>query len=185
GWLASSAPAGAFFNFFEAYAPAPKGLLDQLDIPEEWAVRLGPSLPAYCKFLQSLGLQRLAIRQIIAPHTNERRGVRNALPPKPLWRNVRETLRVIDGLSRRLELRPREVVSVYRTPAYNARCPGARSNSWHLRNNAVDIKFPCSPGLVAAMLKEMRAAGVFRGGIGRYGGFTHVDTRGTNADWRA
>lgn len=183
-WIASQSPAKAFFNIFQAYSPPPDGLLESLDIPAEWRRRLGPTLPAYCQYLQALGLRHVSIRDIIAPHTKEKRGVQNQLPPKALWRNIRETLRVVEGLSRRLEMRPRELVSVYRTPAYNARCRGARSNSWHLRNNAIDIKYPCRPGLVTAMLKEMRAAGIFRGGIGRYGNFTHVDTRGVNADWR-
>jgi hypothetical protein len=29
----------------------------------------------------------------------------------------------------------------------------------------------------------MRKEGVFKGGVGRYPGFTHIDTRGSNADW--
>ena len=55
-----------------------------------------------------------------------------------------------------------EIVSVYRTPAYNARCPGAKSNSYHVRNNAMDIVFNCPPGKVAAMARAMRATGLFR-----------------------
>ena len=31
--------------------------------------------------------------------------------------------------------------------------------------------------------ETMRAEGFFAGGIGRYAGFTHVDTRGKAADW--
>jgi hypothetical protein len=29
----------------------------------------------------------------------------------------------------------------------------------------------------------MRNCGLFRGGVGGYGGFTHIDTRGQNIDW--
>jgi hypothetical protein len=29
----------------------------------------------------------------------------------------------------------------------------------------------------------MRSTGLFQGGVGRYGSFTHIDTRGSNADW--
>jgi hypothetical protein len=184
GLVATASPASAFFNLFHSYGPAPSGTLDGLGIPEEWRRVLGPSLPSYAHYLKSLGLGRISVKQVIAPHTKKRGNVQNTLPPKQMWRNVQHTLRVIDGLSRRLELRPEELISIYRSPAYNARCAGARSNSWHMRNNAVDLEFPCAPGKVAAMAKEMRAVGLFKGGIGRYRGFTHIDTRGSNVDWR-
>lgn len=100
-----------------------------------------------------------------------------------MWPNIRSTLRVADSLADRLDLKMKDVISVYRSPAYNSRCPGAKSNSYHTRNNAMDIVFPCKPGKVAAMARAMRATGLFRGGVGRYGGFTHIDTRGANVDW--
>ncbi len=185
GLLASTPKASAFFNFFELYAPQSPGTLQGLDIPEEWRRALGSGLPAYANFIKGLGLRQLKVHQIIAPHAKKRGPVQNTLPPRALWKNIRETLKVVDGLARRLDIPPKDLVSIYRSPAYNARCPGARSNSYHIRNNAVDITFPCAPGKVTAMAREMRAAGIFRGGIGRYGGFTHIDTRGSNVDWRA
>ena len=181
--LASTPSAKAFFNFFEAYSPAHPSKLTALDIPPEWLPRLGNLLPTYIHFLQTLKLKHVNIKKLIQPHTKSLGGVANTLPPKQLWRNIRNTLNVIDGLAQSLELSPSEYVSVYRSPAYNAKCRGAKSNSYHLRNNAIDIKFPCPPGKVTAMAKEMRAAGLFRGGIGRYRSFTHVDTRGKNSDW--
>ncbi len=105
--------------------------------------------------------------------------VHNSLPPRSMWPNVRSTLKVIDSLADRLDLQVKDVVSVYRSPAYNAKCPGAKSNSFHMRNNAIDIVFPCAPGKVAAMARAMRSSGMFAGGVGRYAGFTHIDTRGT------
>ncbi|GAB4175547.1 MAG: hypothetical protein Fur0032_15380 [Terrimicrobiaceae bacterium] len=184
GLLLSTPGAHAFLNFFESYAPASSSLLADLGIPSEWRDRLGPYLPGYVQYVKSLGLQVVKVKAVIQPHTKVRGGVRNTLPPKAIWKNIRYTLKVVDGLASRLELPPSELVSVYRSPAYNARCAGAKSNSYHIRNNAIDVKFPCSPGKVAAMAKEMRAAGLFRGGVGRYGGFTHIDTRGSNVDWR-
>ena len=68
-----------------------------------------------------------------------------------------------------------EVLSVYRNPAYNARCAGARRNSWHLRNYAVDVKMGARPSTVSAMARRLRDRGYFKGGIGRYHSFTHVD----------
>lgn len=184
GLMAGSSQATAFFNFFESFGPAPSGTLASMKIPVEWRGQLGELLPVYANFLKSLELHRVEVREVIGAHVKTRGKVRNTLPPKGLWKNIRDTLKVVDGLSRRLELEPETIVSVYRSPAYNAMCRGARSNSFHLKNNAIDITFPCSPGKVTAMAKEMRAAGLFRGGVGRYGGFTHIDTRGTNADWR-
>jgi uncharacterized protein YcbK (DUF882 family) len=99
-----------------------------------------------------------------------------------MWKNIRSTLRVVDSLADRLDVPVKDIVSVYRTPAYNARCPGAKSNSYHLLNNAMDVVFTCPPGKVAAMARAMRSAGLFKGGVGPTG-FTHIDTRGTNADW--
>lgn len=183
GLLASTPTASGFFNFFEFLSGAPPGTLDAHDIPEEWLPRLGPQLPSYVHYLSSLRLKHVSVRQIIAPHTKSRGSIKNTLPPKSMWRNIRETAKVVDALSHRLDLEPRELISVYRSPAYNARCPGAKRNSYHLKNNAIDIKYPCSPGKVTAMAREMVKAGIFQGGVGGYPSFTHVDTRGTAANW--
>jgi len=183
--LATSSQAPALFNFFEALAPVPSGTLSDLNIPPEWRSQFGSLLPSYAHYLNALKLRNVKVREILGAHARTRGNVKNTLPPKALWKNIRETFKVVDGLSRRLELKPEELVSIYRSPAYNAKCRGAKSNSYHVRNNAIDITFPCSPGKVTAMAKEMRTVGIFRGGVGRYGGFTHIDTRGTNVDWRA
>jgi len=183
--LATSSQAPAFFNFFEALAPVPSGTLSDLNIPPEWRSQFGSLLPSYAHYLNALKLRNVKVREILGAHARTRGNVKNTLPPKALWKNIRETFKVVDSLSRRLELKPEDLVSIYRSPAYNAKCRGAKSNSYHVRNNAIDITFPCSPGKVTAMAKEMRTVGIFRGGVGRYGGFTHIDTRGTNVDWRA
>lgn len=181
--LAGSGTSQAFMDFFSSYADAAPETLRRLNIPREWSLALGATLPAYVAFLQKQNLRHLTVREIIAPHMHVRGRVRNHLPPRALWGNVRSTLRVVDLLTPRLDARIKEVVSVYRSPAYNARCPGAKSNSYHVRNNAMDIIFDCPPGKVAAMARAMRRTGLFKGGVGRYRGFTHIDTRGTNADW--
>jgi len=183
GLVATSPNAPAFFNFFEAFAPAEPVSLDRLAIPDDWRERLGPALRPYASFLNSMGLRQVKVREVIEPHTKSRGNVHNTLPPKQYWKNIRNSLKVIDGLSRRLGMDPHEFVSVYRSPAYNAKCYGAKKHSYHLVNNAIDIKYPCAPGKVRAMAREMRKAGIFRGGIGSYGSFTHVDTRGSNVDW--
>jgi hypothetical protein len=181
--LAGGQNSQAFMDFFSSYGEATPETLRKLNIPVEWTRQLGPTLPAYVAFLQKQNLRYLTVRQVLQPHTHVRGKVSNTLPPRSLWPNVRATLRVIDMLVPRLDSPIEKVVSVYRSPTYNARCPGAKSNSYHTRNNAVDIVFDCAPGKVAAMARAMRAAGLYKGGVGRYRGFTHIDTRGSNADW--
>ena len=180
---AGSETSQAFVDFFSSYQPASGGILKRLDIPAEWIPQLGSQLPSYADYLQRFRFRQMSVRQVIAPHANSHGSVHNTLPPRFMWRNIRSTLQVVDSLADRLDLPVHEVVSVYRTPAYNARCPGAKSNSYHLCNNAMDVVFKCPPGKVAAMARAMRSAGLFKGGVGRYGSFTHIDTRGSNADW--
>jgi hypothetical protein len=173
----------ALMDFFSSYQPASGGILTRLDIPANWIPQLGSLLPSYAEYLERVRLRNLSVRQMIAPHAKSHGSILNTLPPRFMWRNIRSTLKVVDSLAQRLDLPVQEVVSAYRTRAYNARCPGAKSNSYHLCNNAMDIVFKCPPGKVAAMARAMRATGLFKGGVGRYRGFTHIDTRGANADW--
>ena len=180
---AGSETSNALADFFSSYQTTSRGSLTRLDIPSEWIPQLGSLLPNYADYIERARLRNLSVRQMIAPHTKSHGSIHNTLPPRFLWRNIRSTLKVVDSLAERLDLHVEEVVSAYRTRAYNARCPGARSSSYHLCNNAMDVVFKCPPGKVAAMARAMRATGLFKGGVGRYRGFTHIDTRGANADW--
>ena len=96
---------------------------------------------------------------------------------------LEEILLVADEVASRLGTSVRVVTSAYRSPAYNARCSGAMPNSYHKQNYALDLKFHASPSVVARIARNVREEGKFRGGVGRYSGFTHIDTRGYNADW--
>ena len=180
---AGSETSRAFMDFFSSYQATPRGILTKFDIPNDWLPRLGSHLANYADYLDRMKFRQMSVRQVIAPHAKSHGSVHNTLPPRSIWKNIRSTLKVVDSLAGRLDLPVTDIVSVYRTPAYNARCPGAKSNSYHLCNNAMDIVFKCPPGKVAAMARAMRSAGLFKGGVGRYGSFTHIDTRGTNADW--
>ena len=94
-----------------------------------------------------------------------------------------ETLRVADEISVRLGTSVKIVTSAFRSPSYNARCPGAKPNSCHKQNFALDLSFHASTHSVARAARNIREEGKFRGGVGRYSSFTHVDTRGYNVDW--
>lgn len=170
-------------GFFSSFDPVSASDIRSLNLPADWIKNLGPTLPAYAQFVDKMNLRNISIHNVIRPHTNVRGNVQNSLPPKAMWGNIRSTLKVIDSLADRLDLQAKELISVYRSPAYNAKCPGAKTSSLHMRNNAIDVTFNCAPGKVAAMARAMRATGLFQGGVGRYSGFTHVDTRGKNADW--
>ncbi len=138
---------------------------------------------AYAAFLATLGLVHLKTEDILAPHFKVRGKVHNSLPPRELWTKMVPTLRVADKLHPLLNCPLVSVISAYRSPAYNAACSGSATHSCHMQNLALDLEFACAPSKVVQAAEQLRASGHFQGGIGRYPGFTHVDTRGFNADW--
>jgi len=140
-------------------------------------------LQDYRKFLEGLRLRHFRPAELLGYRNAERDGVRNALPPRALWRHIVVPLWVADQLREHLGARC-TITSSYRSPAYNAVCPGAVSGSQHTRNCALDLVYAgVSTRVVANRLLALRRAGAFRGGIGRYDGFVHLDNRGYAATW--
>jgi len=112
-----------------------------------------------------------------------RRGVTNREPPPEMWGNIVKTLKVVDDLREHLG-RPLVLLSSYRSPEYNRAIGDAAPKSLHLQFRALDIAVAGkSPAEVFQVLKAWRAAGRFRGGLGLYRTFVHIDTRGSNATW--
>lgn len=114
---------------------------------------------------------------------NSRAGIRNSTPPAHLWHRIVPTLRLVEGV--RETFGPTTITSGYRDFAYNTVVRGSRG-SRHMQFDALD--FWCTNGTPrewADYLRQQRAAGVFRGGIGVYvaSNFVHVDTRGINSDF--
>lgn len=175
--LVSTLPASAFLGFGR------REKLDFSSLPSEWVRRQGTLLDDYGDYLSRQRLKRVTPLQVIASHAKRHGSVWNTLPPKRMWGNITPTLKIIDRMALELGESVEEVVSVYRSPAYNARCAGAARGSWHKSNVAVDVVFPSRPSKVAALARSLRSKGHFKGGVGRYYGFTHVDTRGRNFDW--
>jgi hypothetical protein len=104
----------------------------------------------------------------------------NTLPPENLWGNILETLWVLQLLRTYVGI-PFRPVSIYRSPKYNQQI-GGEPGSWHLKNNAID--FTCKNlDLAWRTLQDWRFVRVFKGGIGLYNTFIHLDTRGYNATW--
>lgn len=109
----------------------------------------------------------------------------NTDPPSELYPNVVELVNVLERIRKELGA-PVQLLSVYRSPAYNRHVGGA-SSSRHMQFDAADF---CVPGGSAGgsarwseVTKRLRDAGAFKGGIGVYRTFVHVDTRGKNRDW--
>lgn len=153
------------------------------ELPEEWVHHQGTLLPEYSRYLTGLRLQSICPKQVIQAHAKSKGLIWNTLPPKTWWTRMGYTLRVADRIALEMNVKEVEIISAYRCPAYNAHCEGAKVGSWHQANVAVDIKFPMRASQVTATARNLRARGLFRGGIGGYWNFTHIDSRGENIDW--
>ena len=196
GLLASSTSAEAFLNkgagtpkvnvptsTFNAQAAQAAARIDLTGLPSEWAHSQGKLLPEYTYYLTKLKLRRVSPKQVIEAHAKSKGSVWNSLPPKAWWARMGYTLRVADRIAIEMNVDDVEVISAYRAPAYNATCRGAKAGSWHQANVAVDVKFPVQASKVTATARHLRELGLFRGGVGGYWNFTHIDTRGQNINW--
>lgn len=105
----------------------------------------------------------------------------NTDPPLELWPNCKELVRVLDAIRTRAGS-PVMLISIYRSPEYN-RAVGGATHSMHRKFKAADIVSGVSPSAIHKIATQLRAEGFFKGGIGKYRGFTHVDVRGNNVDW--
>lgn len=152
-------------------------------IPASWARQKGKDVYRYANYIKSLRLRNITPRMVIAPHFKRRGRTGNSLPPRSMWKKMGPTLKVIDRMSREMGVPVRVILSAYRSPHYN-RAVGGKSRSYHMSNMAVDVVFRgVSPWHAASVARRLRDGGKFKGGIGRYYGFVHVDTRGENVDW--
>ena len=139
----------------------------------------------YRKFLEGLQLRHFAPGEVIRQADRSRGGVSNSLPPEELWVNLVPTLWVVDQ-ARQHAGKAITITSAYRSEDYN-RAVGGASRSQHKRNSALDL-IPgrgMTPRRLYNILLNLRQAGAFRGGLGLYSSFVHVDTRGSNATWGA
>ena len=137
-------------------------------------------------WFKAQGFRHFGAGEFTSYFSRERKGVKNSLPPRRLWKNIVPALRIVDELRESLGKRCR-ILSSYRSPAYNKAVGGA-AQSEHLDFNALDITFDgVSPQQVYDRLLVWRKAGKFTGGLGLYpsSGFVHIDTRGRNSTWKS
>jgi hypothetical protein len=173
--VATASQASGYANHAVPYTVRP-------DLPEEWEARHGRIVWDYIRYLNSLGLRRINPSQVVASHAKKSGNVWNTLPPKSTWRRMGYTLKVVERIAMELNISQVEVISAYRSPAYNARS-GGKSGSWHQANVATDVRFPVRARLVTTTARELRDLGLFKGGVGGYWNFTHIDCRGSNVNW--
>lgn len=148
-----------------------------------------PPLPAetkdYRDFLAAHPLRHLSPREIIQPHLKTRSGTPCGIPPREYWTRILPSLRAADELRERLGVPLKLIISAYRSPEYNAKCPGAARWSQHTQNRALDLVFDCPSETAFETALTLRDEGFFTGGLGLYRSFIHLDTRSRNATWGA
>jgi len=131
------------------------------------------------KLLDKHGIRYFTADEVFFRGARDARLQLNTDPPRGLWPSLLAVVKVADEARHRLG-KPLRITSAFRSVAYNKAIQGA-ARSWHTQGGALDLSG--SPATLHRILTEMRAEGLFRGGIGRYKTFVHVDVRGRNADW--
>jgi hypothetical protein len=147
-------------------------------------------------YIDSLGLRYFKGAELTPYWSRKRAKGANAVPPAALWPNIVETLVVLDEIRHRAG-KPLIITSSYRSPEYNAAVGGAKF-SQHVAFNAIDFQakgaalHPTQLSTIALMIRSSevkfthpltKKKFTFKGGIGRYATFVHLDTRGHNSDW--
>jgi len=181
---ATLAVGGLLFTASDVEAATRKYDVDLNYLPADWVRREGGEIFRYAKFIDKLRLKRISNQQVIQVHARRKGYAWNSIPDKSQWDNIADTLEVMDDIAGDMKQDVKEIISLYRSPAYNAKCRGARPNSWHKKNYAMDVQMYDSTWKVYSLAKYYRdKKRKFKGGIGRYSSFTHIDTRGYNATW--
>lgn len=157
-----------------------------------WAVR-NQKIPDYVKipmknytfdeWFDSLGVKNFTSEEFTEYFQAHRRGVTNSQPDPEMWANIVPTLKIVDQLRDHFG-KPIVLLSSYRSPAYNRAIGDAAPKSYHMRFRALDIAVAGkSPRQVFEVLIKWRDEGRFKGGLGLYNSFVHIDTRNSNATW--
>lgn len=144
------------------------------------------------EFVDRLGLRHFRGAEFTPQWSRVHNGVRNSIPPESLWPNIIPTIIILDKLRDDFSM-PIRLLSTYRVPAYNT-AVGGEPASFHMAFRAID--FACDRGVPGEWAEELRSwrgrsfdlpgnAGQvpFRGGIGVYKTFVHIDTRGYDSNW--
>jgi len=106
------------------------------------------------------------------------------IPPEEYWPNIIPTARIVQEIHNHFG-GAIDVTSAYRSLSYNrTHVPQSSDNSQHVQNTAIDFGLTgTSNRAIYNYALNLRQNGYFSGGVGLYGGFVHIDTRGSNATW--
>lgn len=131
-------------------------------------------------FLDRNGIRYFRASEVLFRGHSDQKLKLNSSPPEPIWGNIIPTLKILDELRDEMK-EPIRLLSIFRNQQYNRRIGGS-PNSQHLHFRAVDFSVG---NLKKAWdcLVSYRQRGKFRGGLGKYPSFIHIDTRGSNATW--
>jgi Peptidase M15 len=124
-------------------------------------------------------------RELLFKGASNKRYKSNTDPSEDLYKNVIPLVEVLDKIRKEIG-EPIQLISIYRSPKYNRDIGGA-SFSRHMHFDAADFKVlgpnAGNTGDWSDIARKLRDKGEFTGGIGIYGSFVHIDTRGKKADW--
>jgi uncharacterized protein YcbK (DUF882 family) len=133
------------------------------------------------RLLDGWGVKHFKAKEFFYRGASDERLQLNTDPPAELWPNMEQTAKVLDEARKRLG-KPIRITSAYRAAAYNRKIGGV-SNSTHVQFNATDL-VTAEPASLYLVLLDLRREGMFKGGLGLYRSFVHLDSRGHNATWR-
>jgi hypothetical protein len=140
-----------------------------------------PAKDRFQKELDNRKIKHFTADEVFYKGASDKKLGLNTEPPESLWDNIWKTIEMADK-ARAQHGKPIRIASAYRSPKYNKAVGGA-SKSQHVQFNALDLR-TTAPKQLHKILTEMRNKGMFKGGLGLYKTFVHIDTRGNNADWR-
>jgi hypothetical protein len=141
------------------------------------------AIAEFQQILDKRGIEFFTAEEVFFKGASNAKFQNNTDPPRKLWNNILPTLDIADTARFNIK-KPLRISSAYRSPAYNKSIgAGAATNSQHIQFRALDLAAPpATLKKLYAELMAMRAKG-YKIAIGRYPGFIHIDTRGTNASW--
>lgn len=143
-----------------------------------------PSYATFEEWFDDQGLKHFTGKEIASyfSRVENTSKIKNSAPPRELWENFLPVIKIVDDLREALDVSV-VVTSSYRSPAYNM-AVGGKSGSTHMKFQAADIQAKGIPPVeVHKILSRWRDQGRFKGGLGLYPTFVHVDTRGVNRSW--
>jgi lysozyme len=133
------------------------------------------------KLLTSWGITNFTAAEFFFRGGSDAKLQLNTDPPAALWPNMERTAKTLQEARNRLG-KPIRITSAYRDAVYNRKIGGV-PNSTHVQFNALDLVTD-KPAALYLLLLDLRREGLFKGGLGLYRSFVHLDSRGHNATWR-